>query len=274
LASGDNVFLYQGSQRLKFSRGKYLLTLAVPLKSQHTVEKVKGDQKLHVVLLGDSIFDNGVYVEGPPVIDQLKKQLSSWKELFSLKESKTTCTLLARDGNVLSNILSQVSKIPTDATHLFVSIGGNDALGCMYQLQSPATDMESALVMMAEIRDEFSEKYQKAISKVLDKKLPTAVCTIYNPCFLHKGSKRGFGMTEEKTQKACEIGLAVLNDVIIQTAVKFQLPVIELRGLFTDEADYANPIEPSEKGGAKMVAVMSEMLTLTSWKGCTIYPKL
>ena len=45
----------------------------------------------HVVLLGDSIFDNASYVPGqPPVIEQLRSQLPpSW-----------AATLLAVDGDV------------------------------------------------------------------------------------------------------------------------------------------------------------------------------
>jgi len=87
--------------------------------SSRKVSSEKVEQKnLHVILLGDSIFDNGVYVQpdGPPVIEQLQKKLSGWKEV------KAQCTLLARDGNVIANIEKQASKIPKDATHLFVSI--------------------------------------------------------------------------------------------------------------------------------------------------------
>jgi len=144
----------------------------------------------------------------------------------------------------------------------------------MIQLQAPSKNLEAALVTMATIRDEFARNYQKAIQKLLEKKLPIALCTVYNPCFHHKGQRRGFMSTDEKTQRACEIGLVVLNDVIIQTAIKFQLPLIELRSLFTKVEDYANPIEPSVKGGEKMVSVMYDILNRCTWQeGCSIYPK-
>ena len=69
----------------------------------------------HLVLLGDSIFDNGVYVRGKPsVINQLQSKI---------KEQGWKATLLAVDGNVLSHITQQITRIPKDATHLFVSIG-------------------------------------------------------------------------------------------------------------------------------------------------------
>jgi len=70
----------------------------------------------HVVLLGDSIFDNAIYVPGkPPVIEQLRNQLpSEWKT-----------TLLAVDGNVTKDVLSQTSSLPEDSSHLIISCGGN-----------------------------------------------------------------------------------------------------------------------------------------------------
>jgi hypothetical protein len=48
----------------------------------------------HIVLLGDSIFDNSAYVGGgPDVIAQLRQELPGWR-----------CTLLALDGDVISGV--------------------------------------------------------------------------------------------------------------------------------------------------------------------------
>jgi hypothetical protein len=72
--------------------------------------------KRHIVLLGDSIFDNGHYVDegNPGVIDQLKAKVHAYQ---------WQATLLAVDGNVLSDVGNQIKKIPHGATHLFMSIG-------------------------------------------------------------------------------------------------------------------------------------------------------
>ena len=74
----------------------------------------------HVVLLGDSIFDNGTYVPGEDaVIDQLRAELpNDWE-----------ATLLARDGDVVADVATQLMELPDSATDLVVSVGGNDALG-------------------------------------------------------------------------------------------------------------------------------------------------
>jgi hypothetical protein len=74
----------------------------------------------HIVLLGDSIFDNGAYVNGGlDVVAQLRSRLpQGW-----------TASLLAIDSAVTSDVVRQLAGIPVEATHLVVSAGGNDALG-------------------------------------------------------------------------------------------------------------------------------------------------
>lgn len=63
----------------------------------------------HLVLLGDSIFDNGAYVEkNSEVIQHLRVMLpSNWQ-----------ATLVAVDGYASKLAMSQVPKIPDSATHL------------------------------------------------------------------------------------------------------------------------------------------------------------
>ena len=74
----------------------------------------------HVVLLGDSIFDNERYVPGgPDVVGHLRNELpAGW-----------TATLLAVDGAVVNDVPRQLRKLPANADCLVVSAGGNDALG-------------------------------------------------------------------------------------------------------------------------------------------------
>lgn len=73
----------------------------------------------HIVLLGDSIFGNKSYVRGGlDVVAHLRRQLpDNWK-----------ATLRAVDGNVVENVQTQILDLPDDATHLFISAGGNNAL--------------------------------------------------------------------------------------------------------------------------------------------------
>lgn len=70
----------------------------------------------HIVLLGDSIFDNAVYVPGKPSVhQQLETKIAprGWR-----------ASLLAVDGNVILDVAErQLKGLPKDATHLFVSVG-------------------------------------------------------------------------------------------------------------------------------------------------------
>ena len=71
----------------------------------------------HIILMGDSIFDNGPYVEeGESVSETLVDQMTD----------KARVTLLAVDGHTTRDVGSQLERFPEDATHIFLSCGDND----------------------------------------------------------------------------------------------------------------------------------------------------
>jgi hypothetical protein len=71
--------------------------------------------------------------------------------------------------------------------------------------------------------------------------LPLAISTIYNGNFV-----------EEDLKRKVSIALMAFNDVILRTGIEFGLAMIDLRLVCSEAADYANPIEPSTIGGAKI----------------------
>lgn len=83
----------------------------------------------HIVLLGDSIFDNGRYtMGGPDVISQVRQLLpDGWQ-----------ASLLAVDGATTGDVRCQLQRMPSDASHLVLSVGGNDALMKSDILHMPA----------------------------------------------------------------------------------------------------------------------------------------
>ena len=191
----------------------------------------------HVVLLGDSILDNGAYTGGgPDVITQLRVILpKGWQ-----------ATLLAIDGSLASDLIAQAARIPPDATHLAVSAGGNDALGHSGLLVAPARSAGEVLDHLSAAAAEFEADYRKGLAAVLARQLPTVVCTIYNGC-----------SPDPAFQRRATTALTVFNDVILRVAFEHALAVIDLRLICTGAADYANPIEPSSRGAEKIARAIA-----------------
>jgi lysophospholipase L1-like esterase len=193
----------------------------------------------HIVLLGDSIFDNAAYVPGgPDVVHQLRERLpNGWR-----------ATLGAVDGSVITSVARQLHQLPPDASHLIVSVGGNDALGHAGTLDEGARSMAEALDRMAGIRDQFERDYGAMLEGVLERGLPTAVCTIYDPRF-----------PDPLRRRLAAIGLTIFNDCITREAFLRALPLMDLRLICDEDEDFANPIEPSVRGGAKIAAAIAAL---------------
>jgi hypothetical protein len=191
----------------------------------------------HVVLLGDSIFDNAHYVPGgPAVIEQLRQALpTGWR-----------ATLLAVDGSIATRVEEQLTGLPADASHLVVSAGGNDALGYgIAILNESARSVSEALSRLGEIRQEFEAEYRTMLQAVLQHDKPTIVCTVYDAIPVLGAAERA--------------GLCVFNDVILCAAFRAGVPVIDLRLICNEPTDYSesSPIEPSVAGGAKIARAVA-----------------
>jgi hypothetical protein len=193
----------------------------------------------HVVLLGDSIFDNASYVGGgPDVTAQLRQVLPrGWR-----------ATLCAVDGATTAGLQPQLARVPADASHLIVSIGGNDALHNIDLLSLRAASSDEVLRVFAHRIGGFEGAYRTALGPVVAGGLPVTVCTIYN------------GALEAGTATVARVALALFNDVIIRFAIDGRLSAIELRAICTEPADYANPIEPSVRGGSKIAAAIARVV--------------
>jgi hypothetical protein len=192
----------------------------------------------HVVLLGDSIFDNAAYVDGgPDVISQLREELPGWK-----------CSLLAVDGDVITGVARQLGGLPSDATHLVVSVGGNDALGYAPLLQEHPASVAEALLLLGAARDRFDADYRAMLPAVLAQDLPAAVCTIYDT------------PPSEPNQKVIKAALSLFNDAITRAAFSAGAPLIDLRLICSEDEDYANPIEPSSLGGRKIARAIATLV--------------
>jgi hypothetical protein len=193
----------------------------------------------HVILVGDSILDNAPYVAaGQDVSSHLRRMLPrAWD-----------VTLRAVDGSTLVNIESQIVALPEDTTHLVFSCGGNDALCQIESLTETAGTIGETLRHANRWQREFLDEYHKVLGSLSATGKRVIVLTIYDPQF-----------EETELQQAAEAALCLYNDGITRAAFEAGATVVDLRCLFNEASDMANPIEPSETGGAKIASVLRDI---------------
>lgn len=195
----------------------------------------------HIVLIGDSIFDNSVYVpNGPSVTDHVQRLLpNGWN-----------VTLTAVDGATVATVFDQLERIPDDTTDLILSVGGNDALWTAGNLFAVSTtDVRDALDKLATTCREFATEYRRLVDELAAFRRQLTLCTIYD-------AVPGLGAPELA-------GLCVFNDTISRTAFAVNATLIDLRNICGESTDYADisPIEPSASGGGKIArAIMDAVL--------------
>jgi GDSL-like Lipase/Acylhydrolase family len=192
---------------------------------------------IHIALLGDSVFDNASYTGAEPdVVTHLR----------ALLPADARATLLAIDGAITRSMTEQLTKISPEATHLVVSIGGNDALGYLNLLEAPVRSTADALRLFGKTSARFEADYRSAVRPVVARGLPTTVCTIYNGAF-----------DDADYAARARVALMMFNDVILRVAFELHASVIDLRLVCSERADYANPIEPSGQGGMKIAKAIA-----------------
>ncbi len=194
----------------------------------------------HIVLIGDSIFDNASYVGlGESVIDLLT---------HTLPQDAHQSTLLAVDGDITTEVYEQLKHLPNDTTHAFLSIGGNDALRVVDVLEQSTSTVGSAMETFTEIRLDFQKRYRDLINVINQRVEKFIICTVHD-CVPG---------IEPRSLTA----LALFNEIILKEAFSLGISVLDLRLLSNEEADYStiSPIEPSAQGGKKITACMAEIL--------------
>jgi hypothetical protein len=190
----------------------------------------------HLILLGDSILDNGAYVRGgPDVVRQVRDRLPiTWD-----------ATLLAVDGSVTRGVIAQLARLPRTASHLVISIGGNDALSASHLLGQSVASVAEAVSLLEVAQQRFAAEYAETLAASAETRLPVALCTIYDT----PPSGRDY--------RLIRTALALFNDVISRAAFSAGLSLIDLRLICSEDEDYANPIEPSARGGEKIAAAIA-----------------
>lgn len=191
---------------------------------------------LHVVLLGDSVFDSHAYLRGAP---DMAARLGRTSD--DLRAS-----LQAVSGSRLADIPRQLTRLPEDASHMIVSIGGNDLLDLGARLRHAPGGWLDKMRSAAPLMDEFRKRYMSACEALAHRPLPTAVCTIYDP-----------PVTDPMRMVASTISAAV-NDVVSEQARRRGFDVIDLRPVCRAPEDFYDPIHPSPAGADKIARVLAD----------------
>jgi lysophospholipase L1-like esterase len=192
----------------------------------------------HVLLAGDSIFDNGVYVPGQPdVAEQLRGELGpGWR-----------VTLAAVDGAVCEDAVRQLADCPDGPTHIVVSAGGNDILRRAALLEQRVGSVADALALLKQAVDSFAPSHLRLVRAAQHLARPVAICTVY----------------DANLGEVAAAGIALFNDAITRHVHAAGLDLVDLRLVCSEARDYANPIEPSAVGGAKIAAAIARFARAT-----------
>tara|TARA_B100001741_G_C16516842_1_gene582647 strand:- start:433 stop:1056 length:624 start_codon:yes stop_codon:yes gene_type:complete len=190
-----------------------------------------------IILLGDSIIDNKIYVEG--------NELSVTEHLNKIQNNEVI--QLAVDGDTTHDVLSeQIKKIPKDATDLVLSIGGNDLLHEIdFLFQNILYKPNKALKKVGSLLSPIISRYETIVRNLSNHRANLLLCTIYEGDLVNSDELNSV-IDSSKTM------VSLFNDAIYRNGKKFKVDVLELRDIFVSPEDYANPIEPSHIGGGKL----------------------
>src|ERR1041385_7487417 len=95
----------------------------------------------NVALLGDSIFDNKIYVGTEPDVHS---------HLSTLAPGDWGVFLCAVDGSLIENVAQQLSEVEDEVTHIVISTGGNNVLMNADILQMNASHSAEFLTILSD----------------------------------------------------------------------------------------------------------------------------
>ena len=223
----------------------------------------------NILLLGDSIIDNRSYV--------LKDELdvtAHLKKLYS-DHPNVSITNNAVDGDTMYDLKNNHLDTPDieEASHIIVSIGGNDLLHNISFLQR-TSELSKIMGKDArigkwgvkelnpsrnrvfeetyfEIIKPFKKQYETIVANLSSHRANLLLCTVYEGDLVDSDEFSDVN-NSSKTM------VSIFNDIVYRTANKCGAEVLELRDIFVRPEDYANPIEPSHIGGGKLAKAIQK----------------
>lgn len=203
-----------------------LFAIVLLFKKEYDSFTNKNSSK-NVVLIGDSILNNSAYVsQDESVPDLLSKKLLGNATVYNF----------AKDGATISDCYAQLDKIPFDSNAtIFVSCGGNNILN------------SRNLNLNLNVTNLFAEYSQLLKSiKVRSPNASLYALNLYVPAGGH--------------YKSYKPVIDQWNNLLDNNASVLGYSVLNINNLLVLEEDFVYGVEPSFKGGNKLV---SELLDYT-----------
>lgn len=195
------------------------------------VSHIEGmSQRKDLFLIGDSMLNNQLYVpDGDSVYHKLREQ------------TKDTVHLLAKDDAVISDMYSQLHKIPAHfdkpTTYVCVSAGGNNLLNMQSLLFTNSFQED-----VREEMDAIFKEYTKFISAI-KMRLPSATILLLNLYY---------PPTMPHLNTVVSRWNELLSNMFTNDSVTKHIRVIQVDNTFTEPTDFVSRIEPSSEGGDKL----------------------
>jgi lysophospholipase L1-like esterase len=189
----------------------------------------KSEFKHSIVLIGDSILKNNMYVgKGKAVDDLLEEKFTG--NVYNLAE----------DNSKIVDVYTQMQLIPKEldhqSTYIFVSVGGNDILE-RYVYENTNTDNTMPLYKMF--------IHYKTLIHHLRNKMPKAKIVLVNIYYPKSPKYQSYLDTIKKWNE--------LLDEFSADPIHKISDILMLSTIMTNKADFSLAIEPSEDGSIKIV---------------------
>jgi lysophospholipase L1-like esterase len=190
-----------------------------------------------LVLLGDSILDNGSYTSpAPDTTAHVRKRIGAgW-----------TVECGARDGATMRQVAAQLAALPPGRPAVVVlSVGGNDLLENSQALPLTTAPVAEIFSAILDLMEDLGARYAGVLEALRPRTDRLIVCTIYE-----------VPLSDPALALLARVALAVFNDRVQRAAVRHGAEVLELRDVCTRTEDFALEIEPSAEGARKIATAI------------------
>jgi len=206
----------------------------VYLRSNHESFNSNGNREEDtIVLIGDSILKNDMYVNNNSSIEHL------------INQNDVMCVNFAQDGAVITDCFYQLDKIPSSLnnkhTTIYLSVGGNDIIDRYIERNTPVKNTDALNKMFQNYK-----KLVKSIQIKMDLSKLILIDIYYPPESFYK---KYHGIINRWNAMLYKYASNSKNNIY---------EVLKVSKIMNQKMDFVYSIEPSESGGEKIVDLIMD----------------